>query len=345
MTGSIGYVAYKIGKTSQNTKKEPPIESQATTDVTVKKEGGADINKNDSIIGPIQRQVVDLTKKADQPKTEEIKIASVVEASKAVDSVSTNPAAQCLSPKKKWDDFIKSITEINTKYLSLQSSYSQGTKNTPEETLAYFSYRYNLAISAKTKFLSDADSIRKMLEVMPLPPLPATPSSTMYSPVQQIKINYLNSLDQMESAYDLRLAGFKIIAEDKDGISKSDTQTAIALLSDAFKNYESSVNEFTKNKTAIIFLKSDMISEHSPIGCHFTFGTDDAIWTTTKEEQSFSQTQPSFSVNKNYTQATVGLSTNLPIEITEGGKTRTVMQLNCAGSIIDVQRSILVLVI
>ena len=87
------------------------------------------------------------------------------------------------------------------------------------------------------------------------------------------------------------------------------------------------------------FLKSGMNTEHSPSGCYFTFGADNTVRTTIKEEQDFSQTQPSVSANSKYTQATVALSTNLPIEITESGKTTTVLQLKCAEKIIGVQRT------
>ena len=296
--------------------------------------------------GGVEQQKIETTPilvKPSAPPKEESKSTATSDIPKAVvnDGISAsaliNPAAQCLDPKKKWDNFIKSIDEIDTKFLSLQSSYSQGTENTPEETVAYFSYKYNIALSSKTKFLSDAGNIRKMLEIMPSPPLAEMSSSATYPSATQIRTNYLNSLDYMESAYDLRLLGFKVIAEDKDGVLKSDTQVATALLNDSFKKYESSVTESAKNKIVITLLKSAMNVEYLS-SCYFGFGTDNIIRTTIKEEQRFSQTQPSFSANKDYTQAIVAISTNLPIEITEDGKTKTVMQLNCAGNIIQVQR-------
>src|SRR3989338_9447548 len=270
--GGTGYFAYEVGKTSQNlSTKEPTAESQATTTANVTTTTSTEVEKKntdnkDSIIGSLQKQVSDLTKKVSTPKIEESKTPSATEIPKSIviptASVSTNPAAKCLDPKKKWDDFVKSINEINIKYLSLQSSYSQGTTNTPDETVAYFSYKYNLSLSAKAKFLSDAGNIKKMLETIPSPPLPETISPTTYSSVTQMKTNYLNSLDYMESAYDIKLSGFKIIAEDENGISQSDIQSATALLNDSLKKYESSVNEFTKNRTAMPFLKSGMNTEH-----------------------------------------------------------------------------------
>ena len=164
--GGTGYFAYEVGKTSENpSPKEPTTDSQATTTANATITASTEVEKKntdnkDSVIDSLQKQVSDLTKKVSTSKIEEPKTPSTTETPKPIVtptiSASTNPAAKCLDPKKKWDDFIKGLNDTDKKLGALFSSYNKsawGTGNKPSNVIAQFSYNYERMNPAKANFI------------------------------------------------------------------------------------------------------------------------------------------------------------------------------------------------
>ena len=347
--GGTGYFAYEVGKTSQNpSPKESAAESQATTTANATTTTSIEIGKKttdskDSVIGSLQKQVSDLTKKVNTPKIEAPKTPSATETPKVIVtptvSASTNPAAKCLDPKKKWDDFIKGLNDTDKKLSALFSSYNKsawGTENKPSNVVAQFSYNYERMNPAKTKFYFDADAVEKTAEAIPAPLLSDT------NGIDQIKKNYPNSVTSLKNAYDLTLSAFKVIADDDDGLSKTEIDTSLALLTDGGDKYDEALSTWKLNNPFLSdydyrSLKKALNSQNSSNGCAFTFASDNTIVTTITNEELFTQQNPKSEATADGA-ALISIKTKLPIEISEAGQTKTVLKLMCNGESRPVMR-------
>jgi len=334
--GGTGYVAYEVGKTSQNgSPKVGTAELQATTTenitatTTVEVEQKDTTNK-DSMIGSLQKKVSDLTKKVSLPKPEEPKGIPTSETSKDGDSsnvsVPTNPSARCLAVKKDWDAFIASRSSYESKFNSLTSSYksySTGTSNSPSDPIPYFTYVYNRMTAGKTSFTSTAESVRKAIDTISRPPT-ATDED-----FQNIKDSYDTAISDLQISFDLKYQSAAVIGNDKDGVGNNDLDSAMSLYNDSQDAYKKALADIANVSNIIVKLQKNLNGVQSN-NCIYYFSSGENVWTTTQEERAFSQSQPSVtSAYQNFSEATVSISTSLPIDITEDGNTKTVLRLNC----------------
>ncbi len=345
--GGTGYVAYKVVRPSQNlSQKITTNESQTITTVDIatsteiegeeKKKENEVSDKKDSLIGSLKKQVEDLTQKMNQTKTEE-KSSINAQTQKTSDApqtsvtetttFSTNPAAQCLDPKKKWNDFINSLNDTDKKLLALFKSLNNaawGTDNKPSNVIAQSSYNYERMSLAKTKFSLDADVVKKTVETIPMPPL------INNNGLDQIKKNYISSITALENAYDLTLASFKIIADNDDGLSNTEIDSSLALLNDGSDKYDEALASWKSNNTHLLLQKQYLNAQYYKNGCIFTFFSDNTIRTTIAEEDAFTQQIPkSEATDNNATR--VSIKTKLPITVSEEGQVKTVLKLICNG--------------
>lgn len=338
--GGTGYVAYEAGQRfSQNTLRSPTTATDVKATTTV--EASVPTQDADSVVD-LQKQVSDLTKKINEPKVEQTKSTEIkkTEESETADDtavfVSTNPSAQCLPTKKDWDAFIVARANYEAKFNSLISTFkslSSGTTNSPSDSSSYFQYVYNRMTAGKTSFTSQAESVRKAIDTLSKPP---TASDADF---QKMKDAYGSAISNLQIAFDLSYQGATVVGNNKDGVGTNDLNSALSLYNDAQDAYKKISTDLAAVSSIVSALQKGLGVTQSN-GCIYTFGSNDKVWTTTANERAFSQSRPSVTSQGqlNEVVATVSLSTNLPVEISENGTTKTVMYLNCPnnGSVLKV---------
>lgn len=330
--GGTGYIAYEVGKSS-TPQEETIVENEevATTTETVATSTESEPEEESrSIIGSLQKQVADLTKKVSEPKVEEQKPQEEenVEPEPIVETVtaSTNPAAQCLSTKASWDTFAVALNALDKQLTTVLGSYNDlafGTENRPEGISARFAYNYTRMTSGKTSFASQVSKTREFINALPQAPRGTADDLT------KMKNAYSNSLDYLETSYELSLQAFKVVGEDEDGyLSSSELNTSYSLFKDAVAEYEKISPELKKSDDLVAQFRFEL-SYGKVTGCEFTFYTDRTVATTIEAEELFTQQYPKSTATGEAT--LVSIKTTLPITISENGQNKTVLKLICNG--------------
>ncbi len=313
----------------------PPVVQQVPTSTTTE---NVQTDNTETEISSLKKEIEDLKAKDNQPRPATPIVKSIVKntpttAPKVVETpkiipviVSTapaNPASQCLSTKKDWDIFAKALTNLNmTSVVNSYYDLSFGTENRPPVGNALYAYAYTLMMDGKSKFYAQTSKVRDLVNS-----LPALPYGTD-DDLQTIKKGYLDALTHLENSYNLSLQAYKPFGDNPDNyISQTEVSAGKSLYNDAIDEYNQVSPSLKIAYNKISSLQTDMQNGKVP-NCNFTFKTDRTVITTIESENLFTQQMPKSNAN-NDGSTTVSVTTKLPVEVSENGQTKKVLELLC----------------
>lgn len=275
-------------------------------------------------------------KKTEMPSTvSNIKASATTQTVSSITVPSTNPSALCFPIKQQWNTFASALSTLESKWASVLSLTAQ-TGNEPKTPAAFFSYDYNRFTANQSKFNSGISDVGKLIDALPQPP------GGGISELQTIKDAYTNASQDFQDYYSTALQAFKIIGSDSSTVSLNNLNSSQSLFDDAVVTYNK-INPSLSAVPTMISKLENALHQPDSNGCVFTFysGTR-TIAATIPDELTFIQSTPTVATAQDYSQATVSLKTKLPVEITDNGSSKKVMQLSCTISltpeISDVQR-------